>query len=148
MDGLEPKFARREKCPSCSTELKFYYCSCGYFNPVGTTCINTKCPPPKDILSYTYKKKEEKGEKPSEKNKSNETFVEDGCKICFDAKSTMINLKCRHLMMCDDCYKQIKSKRPNGSLAQLGAFSPGDNHPCPVCKTIGQYIKYVSPIYS
>ena len=59
------------------------------------------------------------------------------CKVCFCEESTMINLACRHLMMCSECYASWRIKHQNN--AKL---------PCPVCKTVGVFIHFVAPIYS
>ena len=49
----------------------------------------------------------------------------------------MINNKCRHLMMCEQCYKQFMARRQltNGTM------------PCPYCATVGKYSTYIEPIY-
>jgi hypothetical protein len=60
-----------------------------------------------------------------------------GCKICLNAQSSMINTNCRHLMICDGCFRMLQSRNKG----------KGDNLPCPVCSTIGRYQKYIEPIY-
>ncbi len=74
--------------------------------------------------------------KPKKDNKDNkeEDKEEMECKICFDAKAEYINEQCGHLFMCGGCVKSITKGSARGS--------------CPVCKTIGQFFKYKTPIYS
>ena len=60
-----------------------------------------------------------------------------GCKICFNGQSTMINTKCRHLMMCDQCFKQMQTRQK----------ARNEIMPCPYCATVGKYTKYIEPIY-
>ena len=60
-----------------------------------------------------------------------------GCKICFNGQSSMINNKCRHLMICEQCFKQMKARHSN----------KGDTMPCPYCATVGKYTKFIEPIY-
>lgn len=58
------------------------------------------------------------------------------CKLCFNAQSVMINVKCRHLMMCELCLNLMKAKHGRK-----------DEVPCPVCATVGRYQVYIEPIY-
>lgn len=48
----------------------------------------------------------------------------------------MMNIECRHLMMCEKCYKKMELRN-----------NRKDKLPCPVCQTLGKYMKYIEPIY-
>jgi len=48
----------------------------------------------------------------------------------------MINLSCAHVMMCEECF-QLYKKKFNSEVLE-----------CPICKTKGQYVKFVQPKFA
>lgn len=48
----------------------------------------------------------------------------------------MVNETCRHMMMCETCYKYMRTKENSDKIR------------CPICKQPGKYHLYVEPILS
>ena len=58
MDDYYVGIARDEECPSCKSQIKFYYCPCGMLS-LDIKCVRASCPPPKEVVSFAKKWKNE-----------------------------------------------------------------------------------------
>lgn len=78
-----------------------------------TKCLKASCPPPKQVISFTKKWKEEQEKKKNSPENANNDYDEKTCKLCYGEESCMINEQCKHIMMCEPCFREYQKKKPS-----------------------------------